>query len=410
MNEKKKKLLLLGGSRQQVAAIETAKRLGYETVLCDYLADNPGQHVADRFYQVSTTDREAVLKTAQKEQIDGILAYASDPAAPAAAYVAERLGLPGNPYKAVEVLCSKDKYRAFLKEHGFCTPEAEGYSDAEEALEDIRKGRFRFPFLIKPVDSSGSKGVSRIDDRAGAEAGIAYAMSFSRTKRIIVEEYVEKYGYQVAGDGFSVDGELVFRCFANDHFDSGCTNPFVPAAASFPCEMPDQVQDRIHKEIQRLITLLGMGTCAYNFDIRVDKDGNVYLMEVAPRSGGNYIPQVICHATGVDLVEYAVKAAMGVRIPREQLYCREQKGYWAYYAVHSRIEGVLEKIEISQEVRKRHLAEEHIIPQSGDMVKAFSGANTALGVLLMKFDSMEQMLDMVEHPEQWIKVAVRQGE
>ena len=99
-----KKILLLGGSAQQVIAIETAKKLGYYTVLCDFLTDNPGQYVADKFYLVSTTDMDAVLDVAQKEKVDGVLAYASDPAAPTAAYVAEKLGLPGSPYKSVEIL------------------------------------------------------------------------------------------------------------------------------------------------------------------------------------------------------------------------------------------------------------------------------------------------------------------
>lgn len=76
-----KKILLLGGPAQQIVAIETAKKLGYDTVLCDYLTDNPGQHHADKFYLVSTTDKEAVLEVAKQENIDGILAYASDPTA-----------------------------------------------------------------------------------------------------------------------------------------------------------------------------------------------------------------------------------------------------------------------------------------------------------------------------------------
>ena len=89
-----KKILLLGGSAQQVIAIETAKQLGYYTVLCDYLPDNPGQYVTDKFYLVSTTDKTAVLEVAQKERIDGVLAYASDPAAPTAAYIAKEMRLP----------------------------------------------------------------------------------------------------------------------------------------------------------------------------------------------------------------------------------------------------------------------------------------------------------------------------
>ena len=114
-----KKILLLGGSAQQIIAIKTAKRLGYYTVLCDFLEDNPGQYEADKFYLVSTTDKEAVLDVAQKEHVDGVLAYASDPAAPTAAYVGEKLNLPTNPYKSVEILCNKDKFREFLTTNGF---------------------------------------------------------------------------------------------------------------------------------------------------------------------------------------------------------------------------------------------------------------------------------------------------
>ena len=109
-----KKILLLGGSAQQVIAIETAKKLGYYTIVCDFLEDNPGQFVADKFYLVSTTDKDKILDVAKKENIDGILAYASDPAAPTAAFVAEKLRLPGNPYNSVDILCNKDKFRKFL--------------------------------------------------------------------------------------------------------------------------------------------------------------------------------------------------------------------------------------------------------------------------------------------------------
>ena len=292
-----KKLLLLGGSAQQIIAIETAKRLGYYTVLCDYLPDNPGQHHADKFYLVSTTDFDAVLKVAQDEKVDGVLAYASDPAAPTAAFVAEKLGLPGSPYRSVDILCNKDKFRAFLAENGFCTPAAKGYEDIAAAEADLKNGVFKFPVIVKPVDSSGSKGVGRIDSVSEIREKLEYAMSFSRGHKMIVEEFVEKYGYQIAGDGLSIDGRLVFRCFANDHFDPKCENPFVPVSASFPYNMPAEVHQKIHDEIQRLLTLLDMGTTTYNFDLRIDKDYNVYLMEIAPRDGGNYIPDIIRYGT-----------------------------------------------------------------------------------------------------------------
>ena len=230
-------------------------------------------------------------------------------------------------------------------------------------------------------------------------------MSFSRAKRIIVEEYVEKYGYQIAGDGLSVDGKLVFRYFANDHFDPKCINPFVPISASFPYNMPKEVQDKVHNEIQRLISLLHMGTTTYNFDLRIDKDYNVYPMEVAPRDGGNYIPDIIKHATGVDLVECSVKAAIGEQIDVSTF--GEPKGYWSYYAVHSYEDGVLDHVYINPEVEKNIIVENHLIKKPGDEIKAFTGANTTLGILLMKFESLDQMLYMMDHSEEWIKVILK---
>ena len=398
-----KKLLLLGGSAQQVIAIQTAKRLGYYTVLCDFLPDNPGQYEADKFFLVSTTDKEAVLAVAKEEAVDGVLAYASDPAAPTAAYVAEKLGLPTNPYKSVEILCNKDKFRKFLSENGFNTPKAGGYSSVEEAIEDI--GKYKLPIIVKPVDSSGSKGVGKVVSKDQLKQKLDYAFEYSRCGRIVIEEFVEKKGYQIAGDGLSVNGKLVFRYFANDHFNKKCVNPFVPISASFPYNMPDDIHKKIHNEIQRLISLLNMKTCTYNFDIRIDDDDNVYLMEIAPRDGGNYIPQIIKYATGVDLVECSVKAAMGEEIDMSSF--GEPSGYYAYYAVHSLKDGILDRIEIKPEVEKYNILENHIIKKQGDEIKAFTGANTTLGILLMRFDSLEQMLCMMDNSENWIEVVLK---
>ena len=103
-----KKVLMLGGSLYQTFAIKEAVRLGYYVITCDYLPNNPGHKFAHESYNVSTTDKEAVLDLARKLHVDGVVAYASDPAAPTAAYVCEELGLPTSPYKSVEILSKKD--------------------------------------------------------------------------------------------------------------------------------------------------------------------------------------------------------------------------------------------------------------------------------------------------------------
>lgn len=399
-----KKVLLLGGSYFQVPSIKMAKKLGYYTITCDYFPENPGHKFADEYYNVSTTDKEAVLKLAQRLKVDGIVCYASDPAAPTAAYVAENMNLPTSPYKSVETLSHKDKFRKFLAENKFNVPKAKGYANSERIKLFKEIDKFTFPLMIKPVDSSGSKGVKKITCVAEIESAIEDAMLYSKCKRFIVEEYVEKFGYQIAGDGFSVNGELRFRCFANEHFDASGINPYVPVGESWPYNMSGRVHDKLHNEIQRAISLLDMKTQAYNFDARIDENENVYLMEIGPRNGGNLIAQVTKYATGVDMVEYTIKAAMGEDC--SSLHMVEPKGYWSNYMVHCQTPGVLREIWIDEDFRKNNIVEFEMMFRPGDKVEAFTGSNGTLGTMILRFASEDEMLEKMDNMEKWVKLFV----
>ena len=168
---------MLGGSLYQVYAIKEAVRLGYYVITCDYLPSNPGHKYAHEYHNVSTTDKDAVLELARKLQVDGIVAYASDPAAPTAAYVCEKLGLPTSPYESVEILSKKDLFRKYLREHGFNAPRAKGYTCYEDALADI--DGFRLPVMVKPVDSSGSKGINKLTDKSRLKEFVEDALKYS---------------------------------------------------------------------------------------------------------------------------------------------------------------------------------------------------------------------------------------
>ncbi len=245
-----RKILLLGGSAQQVIAIKAAQRLGYYTILCDYLTDNPGQYEADRFYLISTTDMDAVLEVAMKENVDGVLAYASDPTAPTAAYVAEKLSLPTNLYHSVNVLCNKDLFREFLRENGFSTPKSSGYKTVDDAVGSISE--FQFPVIIKPVDSSGSKGVTVLHNLDGLNNAVEFAFSFSRGHRIIIEEFIEKkHPYLIGGDIFVYDGQVIQWGLMNCHRDNN-VNPLVPVGKSYPPLLGECDLNRVKKRFRVL--------------------------------------------------------------------------------------------------------------------------------------------------------------
>ena len=331
-----KKLLMLGGSLYQTFAIKEAKRLGYYVITADYLPSNPGHKYADEYHNVSTTDKEAVLKLAKELEVDGVVAYASDPAAPSAAYVCEKMGLPTSPYKSVEILSNKDLFRQFLQENGFNCPKAMGFTTYEDALNHIDE--FTLPVMVKPVDSSGSKGINKMTEKSQLKAFVEDALHYSRGKRFLIEEFIVKKGHQISGDAFSVDGKLVFHCLGNEFYDPNCDKDFAPLGECWPFQMDHKYIEDLEEQLQRAMSLLDMKSNAYNVEAIVGEDDKVYLLELGARSGGSLIPQVTECATGVNMVTWVIQASAGDPIDLSVLKGRKEmpiKGYWSNYMVHS---------------------------------------------------------------------------
>ena len=395
-----KRILFLGGTRQQLPPILYAKEQGHYVITCDYLPENPAHQYADEYHNVSTTDKDAVLALAKFLKIDGLVAYASDPAAPTQAYVGNALNLPSNPYKSVEILARKDLFRAFLKEHDFLVPKSESFYDLDKA--HLWFDKLTKPIIIKPVDSSGSKGVTKVYEKSQMKDAFEHALSFSREKKVVVEEFFVRDGYQVAGDGFIVDGKLVFRSWANEHFDKLCEN-FVPIGESFPSIMSEYTQEQAHNETQRLLDLLGMKNGALNFDYHYDKDGNFSFLELGPRNGGNLIPEVIRYSTGVDLVKYTVDSALGLEC--SSLCMKKMEGFYSSYIVHSLKTGIFKDIWYSDEI-KENIIEETIYVSVGNKVEKFNGSHNTLGTMIMKFSTEVEMLEKMDNMEKYLKVIV----
>lgn len=395
-----KKLLMLGGSQSQIPAIKKARELGHYVITCDYLEDNPGHQFSNEYYNVSITDKDAVLELAKKLKVDGIVCYVADSGAETVAYVAEKLGLPSYSTKSIDILTNKDKFRLFQQENGFNIPRAKGYSSYEEAKDDFYN--FKMPVMIKPVDSSGSKGISKIDNIEQLKDKVANAMNHSRTKRFIIEEYIENYGPHVGGDGFCVNSKLVFRCFSNEYFSTNRLNPFVSILATWPYVMPERIQNKIHDEIQRVLSLLNMQTGALNFDIRVDAEENVYIIEMAPRNGGDLNPNAIKYATGVDLIEYTIKAALGEDCSGLKMI--HPKGYWATYVLDSPNNGVLKAIEIEEEFRKNNIVKFDAVVNKGERIYALSGSHEKIGIMILKFASLNEMENKIDNIGDLVKV------
>lgn len=399
-----KKLMVLGGARYILPIIEAAHQLGVYVITCDYLPDNIAHRYSDEYVNVSIVEKDAVLEVARKLKIDGIMSFACDPGVTTAAYVAEKLGLPSvGTFESVNILQNKALFRQFLADNGFSVPKAKGYCNYEEAIAD--KDLFRWPVIVKPVDSAGSKGVSRVDSTEKLKSAVENALRFSKTKRFIVEEFIEQQGYSSDTDCFSIDGKLVFASFSNQHFDKNAENPYTPSAYSWPSAMPQQIQEELRSELQRLITLLGLKTSIYNVETRMGVDGKSYIMEFSPRGGGNRLSEMLRYASGVDLLTNSVCAAVGLPIEginSDPVY----SGCWAIIILHSDKDGEFVKLQIDESAQ-HFVIEEDLWVKPGDEIHKFTGANEAIGTLVLNCGNQLQVEDCLEREATLFKVVVK---
>lgn len=397
-----KKLMLLGGMRYLVPVIEAAHKLGVYVITCDYLPNNIAHKYSDEYCNVSILEKDKVLEKARELKIDGILSFACDPGVVTAAYVAEKMELPSSgPYESIEILQNKGKFRKFLTDNNFNVPVAKQYTDIETALNDIEM--FNWPVIVKPTDSAGSKGVTKVVEKSELRDAINYALKFSHSNEFIIEDFLEKIGDSSDCDSFSIDGKLKFVSFSAQKFDENCENPYTPAAFTWPASISKIHQEELTNEIQRLLTLLNMKSSIYNIETRECTNGKAYIMECSPRGGGNRLAEMIRYMTGVDMITNIVKSALGMEL--DVIEQKEIKDNWAEIILHSEKEGIFEKLWISEEISS-NIVENDLWIETGTHVGGFSGANEAIGTMVLKFDSEIQMNNVLNNQNNYIKVIV----
>lgn len=400
-----KKLLLLGGSRYLLPVIEVAHKLGLYVITCDYLPDNTAHKYSDEYCNISIIDKETVLECAEKLKIDGIMSFACDPGVVTAAYVAEKMGLPfQGSYKSTSILQDKGLFRKFLTDNGFNCPHSKSYSDINEPKNDI--DFFDWPVIVKPVDSAGSKGVTKVNNPDELDNAIKIALENSHNGHFIIEDFITFDGYHSSADPFTVNGELKFVTYSDQLFDKEADNPYTPAFIIWPSTMKKENQDLLSKETQRLMKLLDMKTGIYNIETCVGINGKPYIMEVSPRGGGCKIAELQRMAFGIDEIENEVRSAIG--LPLTDVHQTECDGFWCEMVVHAEPgkSGILKEIKIDSEIEKKYVKVVDITAKTGDKVLPFTGANMALGDMFLRFDSREELDSIMSKSREWLHIVL----
>ncbi|MDR3231379.1 MAG: hypothetical protein LBT65_08055, partial [Synergistaceae bacterium] len=247
-----KKILIAGGGYADIPMIVAAKNLGHYVITTGNRPDELGHTCSDEYHDVDFSDKEGLLHLAQKLKIDGICPCCNDFSALSSAYVAEKMGLPGlDSCDVLETLLHKDRFRRFAAKWNIPVPHAGGFLSVEEAMREIDS--FKFPVLVKPVDLTGGKGISRLEDKNGLARAVEYALARSKTNRFLIEEYVTPEDCHHNFVAFLSQGKVVFYNSDNEHYFK---NPFLVWGMSVPTKSPRGVDEKLCKISEHVASIL----------------------------------------------------------------------------------------------------------------------------------------------------------
>jgi len=385
-----KTIAFLGAAGTQLSPVLYAKQKGYRIITIDNKPDNSGHAHSDKSYNVSITAHSEVLTICKAEKVDAVIGYASDIASETQAFVAYELGLTGPLIEANKVLINKWEFRSFLKAKGLQSIFFQKFEYTQlEGLQLILESQFNKEekFIIKPTDSAGSKGayVFKLKDFALEKAKQSF--SFSQSKTIIVESFIDKKSPQICGDGFILDGEIQFIDFGDGHFHDFEKSP-VPFGETFPGSYKKEIYDQCRNKLQAILSTLTYEG-PFNFDIFLTKNGDIFINEIGPRSGGNYIPDVLGIKNGFDFVGQIVEFYLGNSPVFASI---NNQNNIASYMIHSASDGLLNKVDVV-EPEGMHVLSKKVFIKENDSIFKFISGNHTIGNLLLQFDSKSTMLN-----------------
>ena len=299
-----KKIAIIGASYLQVPLIEKAMEMGLETHVFAWEKGASGKDICNYFYPISITEKEQILEKCKAARIDGITSISSDLAMPTVNFIAGKMGLIGNNADCTLVTTNKFAMRERLSQHNLPCPRFRKIT----SFEDFMAGDCEVPCIIKPLDRSGSRGVTKIDTQEQFRYGIERALTASFIKEAIVEEFIS--GKEISVEMVSWQGTHHYIT-CTDKVSTGEPH-FVEIGQHVPSRIPAHLENRIIGLVKEALTVLGVEYGASHSELLITEDEKIFIVEIGARMGGDNIgSDLVPLSTGYDFVRGVIEIAMG---------------------------------------------------------------------------------------------------
>lgn len=386
-------MLIMGGGYADIPMIEASRALGYHVVTSGNRAEDLGHAHSDETHLADFSSLSAMLDLARMLRVDAVCACCNDFSALSAAYVAEQLGLPGHDaYETAVELHHKDRYRAFARRNGIPSPLARSFDQPDAAKAALEQ--FTYPLIVKPVDLTGGKGVSRAETAETAHKAIDFAFAASRAKRVVVEEFIEGSRHGITS--FIRGGKVVFHFDDDEYY---YINPYLVSAASSHGSAPDAAIARLIADVEKIADLMSLIDGLVHVQFILDRNGRPVIIEICRRPPGDLYVKLVQHATGVNYPGYIVRAAAGLEL--SDLRQVDAQRCVARHCVMAPDRGVIQDVEVPPDIRAR-IFDSMMWWKPGDVV--VDELTHKLGIVFLEFDSPKGMREQTARMQERIHV------
>lgn len=388
--------MILGAGIYQVPLIKKARELGIYTIVVSIPGNYPGFEYADKVYYENTTDYDKILELARGEQIDGIVTAGTDVAVITIGKVCDALGLKGLSFEAAQIASDKMKMKEQYEKFGVRTAK---FRYVSLNLEDIKEktAELAYPLIFKAVDSSGSRGIIRVDNEEQFEKALQVVSEVTKKDYFIIEEFLK--GDEFGAQAFIYNGEIQFIMPHGDYVFHGNTG--VPIGHWAPFELSDEIVKDAKEELKKAAVAMKLDNCAINADFILYK-GKTYVLELGGRSGATCLAEMVSLYYGFDYYEKIIRASLGEDVTFES------NGGTANAAMllSSNKTGKIAKIENRNS--DDHIVEVQYDYEIGDQVRQFQVGPDRIGHVIVKGETVEQAKETLMKVLEKIKIEVNE--
>lgn len=375
-----KKIAIIGANEFQNKLVLKAKEMGLETHVFAWEKDAIAKENADFFYPISITDKKEILKVCMDLKINGICTIATDLAMPTVNYVAKKLQLVGNTLECTEITTNKFKMRKVLKENKLPIP----WFKLVEKSNELNQKELEYPLIVKPIDRSGSRGITKVKNFKELEQAIEIAKEVSFEKKILIEEFIDGDEYSI--ESISQNGKHTILQITKK-YTTGSPN-FIEVGHLQPALLDEKIKEKINNTVKETLSKLQIKNGASHSEIKINKNNQIFIIEVGGRMGGDFIgSDLVPLSTGIDFMKLVLKVALN-----EKIESIEVKNISTSIIRFIITEEDRKKFMILKKELKNEVVEEYIKSEINEKITDSSNRNGYYILKILNNDKVKEIL------------------